>query len=176
MDQAGVDKLLETAIAQARAVKIPVSQAICPQVRLNRRARTRFGCCIRRDGGYTIELSAHLAQDGSRQAILQVLCHEVLHTCYGCSNHGARWKGYAQRMNAAYGYQIRRTDGYDALGIGDDRPVRYWVVCQKCGRRIPRMKRSPLVDRPERYRCTCGGTLRVEPACRYDPQKGDDPT
>lgn len=163
MTQKYIDGLLALAIAQARAVKIPVSQDICPQVRLNRRARTRFGCCVRRDGGYTIELSAQLAREGSERAVLQVLCHEVLHTCWGCANHGPRWRGYAQRMNRAYGYDIRRTDGYDTLGIPDDRPVRYYVVCERCGRRIPRMKRSPLVDCPGRYRCQCGGALRVEP-------------
>ena len=48
MTQAYIDGLLALAVAQARAVKIPVSRDICPQVRLNRRARTRFGCCIRR--------------------------------------------------------------------------------------------------------------------------------
>ena len=164
MSQKYIDSLLALAIAQARAVKIPVSQEIDSHVRINRRARTRFGCCIRKDGRYTIELSAQLAEQGSADAILQVLVHEVLHTCYGCSNHGARWKGYAQRMNEAYGYHIRRTDNYGELGIEDDRPVRYYVVCMKCGRRIPRMKRSPLVDHPEHYRCTCGGFLRVEAA------------
>lgn len=172
MTQQYIDALLARAIAQARAVKIPVSRDICPQVRLNRRARTRFGCCVRRDGAYTIELSERLARQGEEGAILQVLCHEVLHTCYGCSNHGARWKGYAQRMNSAYGYHIRRTDNYGALGLEDDRPVRYWVVCDRCGRRIPRMKRSPLVDHPERYRCPCGGTLRVERSGDGLPENG----
>ncbi|MBD5133127.1 MAG: SprT family zinc-dependent metalloprotease [Clostridiales bacterium] len=164
MTQEYIDGLLALAIAQARAVKIPVSSSIAPRVRLNRRARTRFGCCVRRDGKYAIELSARLAEQGSEDAILRVLAHEVLHTCYGCSNHGKRWKGYAQRMNDAYGYQIKRTDDYSGLGIEDDRPVRYWVVCAQCGRRIPRMKRSPLVDHPGRYRCACGGALRVEEA------------
>lgn len=162
MTQEETDKLLARVIAQAKAIKIPVSDRICPQVRLNRRARTRFGCCIRKGGAYTIELSARLAGEGSEAAVLQVLAHEVLHTCYGCSNHGTRWKGYARRMNAAYGYSISRTDKFEDLGIGDDRPVRYWVVCTRCARRIPRMKRSPLVDHPERYRCRCGGTLMVE--------------
>ena len=169
MTQGGINRLLAQTIARARAVGIPVSDRICPQVRLNRRARTRFGCCIRRGGTYIIELSARLAKDGSEDAILQVLAHEVLHTCYGCSNHGKRWKSYAQRMNAAYGCNIGRTDSFEDLGIEDDRPVRYWVVCAKCGRRIPRMKRSPLVDHPERYRCRCGGTLRAE-----NIEKGDD--
>lgn len=164
MTQTYIDGLLALAAAQARAVKIPVSREIDPHVRLNRRARTRFGCCVRRDGRYAIELSAQLAEQGGEGAILQVLAHEVLHTCYGCSNHGQRWRGYAQRMNDAYGYHIRRTDNYGELGIEDDRPVRYWVVCAQCGRRFPRMKRSPLVDHPERYRCACGGVLRVEAA------------
>ena len=166
MTQEYIDGLLALAIAQARAVNIPVSRDIRPQVRLNRRARTRFGCCVRQGGTYTIELSDRLAPQGG------VLCHEVLHTCYGCSNHGARWRGYAQRMNDAYGYQIRRTDNYSQLGIQDDRPVRYWVVCRQCARRIPRMKRSPLVDHPERYRCPCGGTLRVEEGGAPYPENG----
>lgn len=164
MTQKYIDGLMALVLAQARAVKIPVSREIEPRVRLNRRARTRFGCCVRKNGTYTIELSAQLAEQGTEDAILQVLAHEVLHTCYGCSNHGARWKSYAQRMNAAYGYRIRRTDNYEELGIEDQRPVRYYVVCARCGRRIPRMKRSPLVDHPERYRCACGGALRVEEA------------
>ena len=162
MAQGEIDNLLARVIAQARAVKIPVSDRICPQVRLNRRAKTRFGCCVRQSGAYIIELSARLAGEGSEDAVLQVLAHEVLHTCYGCSNHGKRWKGYAAKMNAAYGYHISRTDKFEDLGLEDDRPVRYWVVCARCGRSIPRMKRSPLVDHPERYRCRCGGTLRVE--------------
>ena len=164
MTQNELNKLLALVIAQARTIKIPVSQNICHQVRLNRRAKTRFGCCVRQDGTYIIELSAQLAQDGSEDAVLQVLAHEVLHTCYGCANHGTRWKRYAQFMNNAFGYHIQRTDDFDSLGIEDERPVRYWVVCGQCGRRIPRMKRSPLVDHPERYRCPCGGKLRVENA------------
>ena len=35
-----LDKLLALVIAQAKAIKIPVSDRICPQVRVNRRART----------------------------------------------------------------------------------------------------------------------------------------
>lgn len=172
MTQNYIDGLMALVIAQARAVKIPVSKEIDPHIRLNRRARSRFGCCIRRNGRYTIELSAKLAEEGNEDAVLQVLAHEVLHTCCGCSNHGPRWKSYAQRMNTVYGYHIRRTDNYAELGIEDDRPVRYYVICTQCGRRIPRMKRSPLVDHPEHYRCTCGGTLRVEEAGDEQPKIG----
>ena len=153
MIQRDIDQLLSAVITQARALSIPVSSHIDPHVRLNRRARNRFGCCIRKDGGYLIELSARLGEEGTAEAVSQVLAHEVLHTCRGCSNHGPRWKRYAIKMNGS--------DGFEALGLTDDRPVRYLVVCQRCGRKLPRMKRSPLVDHPERYCCRCGGPLRV---------------
>ena len=54
-----------------------------------------------------------------------------------------------------------RDKTFEKLGLEDQRPVKYLVVCQSCGRQLPRMKRSPLVEHPERYRCSCGGALRV---------------
>ena len=160
-DQQRLDLLLARVIAQAAALDIPISRRIAPSVAINRRAKTRFGCCRSTPAGHTIELSAALCR-AEDQAVCQVLAHEVLHTCPGCANHGPRWKTWAQKMNLAWGYQIRRSDRPQDLGLTDQRPVRYWVVCTRCGRRIPRMKRSPLVAHPERYRCRCGGLLRVE--------------
>lgn len=156
------DALLARVTGQARALGLPVSCRIDPHVAVNRRAVTRFGCCIQRGKGYTIELSERLltAPEG---ACLQTLAHEVLHTCPGCANHGPRWRYWAERMNQAYGYRIQRTGSYQALGLSDPRPVRYLVVCSRCGREIPRMKRSFLVDHPEQYRCRCGGILQVLP-------------
>lgn len=171
MERKDIDALLVRVIAQARAVKIPVSTAICPEVALNSRATGRFGCCIRRNGTFTIELSSRML-GAEEKAVMQTLAHEVLHTCYGCSNHGVRWKGYAARMNAAYGYEIARTDSCEKLGVPDTARVRYVLVCTKCGARITRSRRSRLVDHPERYRCRCGGKLeRVDgdPPCPCGP-------
>ena len=57
------DTLLARVVAQAKALGIPVSPHILPQVRLNRRAVTRFGCCIRQaDGTYRIELAQRLLE------------------------------------------------------------------------------------------------------------------
>ena len=135
------DALLVRVVDQARSLGIPVSRRIDPHVGVNRRAVSRFGCCIRRgDGSFAI-------------------AHEVLHTCPGCRNHGPRWKAWAARMNQAWGYAIARTGTCGELGVEDVRPVRHLVVCTRCHREFPRMKRSPLVDHPERYRCRCGGTL-----------------
>ena len=159
-DQPHLDALLSQVIRQARAAGIPVSSRIAPQVRVNGRAKTRLGCCRTSSRGHVIEISAALC-GGTDSAIRQVLAHEVLHTCPGCSNHGAQWKLWAERMNQAYGYRIQRTDSPQALGIQDNRPVRYLILCSRCGAQIPRMKRSPLVEHPERYRCKCGGSLQV---------------
>ncbi len=161
MTQAELDGLLAVVLDQARQAGVPVSSRICPTVILNRRARTRFGCCRRRDGVYCIEIAAARPAAGE-EAVRQVLAHEVLHTCPGCADHGPQGRRWAARMNAAWGYRIQRTDSHQALGLPDDRPVRYLVVCRRCGKELPRMKRSPLVDHPERYRCACGGALRVE--------------
>ena len=161
MEQERLNVLLARVIRMAEEVNIPVSRSIRPQVAVNRRAKTRFGCCRRVAGEYQIEISA-MVLEAQEDMVCRVLAHEVLHTCRGCANHGGRWQGYAKRMNDAYGLGIVRADSFDGLGLADDRPVRYWVECTSCGQRMGRMKRSSLVDHPERYRCRCGGTLRVE--------------
>ena len=158
MDQKTLDALLAKVIAQARQAGIPVSPAIDPKVRVNRRARTRFGCCIQKNGRFYIELASQLLS-AREQAVCQVLAHEILHTCRGCANHGARWKSYAARMNEAYGYAIARTDTCEKLGVEDTVQTRYLVVCTRCGAQFRRSRKSRLVEHPERYRCRCGGRL-----------------
>ena len=161
MDCKNLDHLLSQVIAQARSLSIPISSRIDPHVAVNTRARTRFGCCRSRAGRHTIEASSVLL-DAEEQAVCQVLAHEILHTCTGCANHGAQWQHWADRMSRQFGYDIHRTDSHRALGLEDTRPVRYVVVCRRCGSRIHRMKRSPLVVHPEHYRCKCGGSLYIE--------------
>lgn len=163
MTQTQLNNLLACVAEQARLAGIPLSPRICPTVTVNRRAKTRLGCCRTKNGVHTVEIAAALLEAGER-LVRQTLAHEVLHTCPGCANHGPRWKQYAARMNELYGYDIRRTDSPERLGIPDNRPVRWLVVCRKCGKEIPRMKRSALVEHPERYRCRCGGTLYVRVA------------
>lgn len=162
------DALLVQVLGQAGALGIPVSGRIDPHVRVNRRAVTRFGCCIRREAGFQIELSARLLEADER-ACLQTLAHEALHTCPDCRNHGAVWKTYAAAMNAAYGYAIARTAACGELGVPDQRPARYLVVCRSCGAEFPRARASALVLHPERYRCRCGG--RLERRDGTTPQK-----
>ena len=55
------DLLLSDVIRQAKEIGIPVGANIRPHVIVNTRAKKRYGCCIKRGFGFTIELSSMLA-------------------------------------------------------------------------------------------------------------------
>lgn len=152
------DLLLQTVLEEARALQIPVSGRIDPHVQINRRAVTRFGCCICQGTDYRIQLTEGLLQ-APEASCRETLAHEVLHTCPGCRNHGTLWKEYARQMNCAYGYHISRTSCGEVLGVAITKPVRHLLVCQRCGQEFPRSRATKLTQHPERYRCKCGGTL-----------------
>ena len=153
------DGLLQEVAKQAEEVGIPISKRIEPHVTINRRAVNRLGCCKRKGEGYFIELSARVAE-GPKESCRETLAHELLHTCWGCQNHGARWKEYAQRMNNAYGYHIRRVAAAEVVEQLQPRPFKYLLRCENCGAELGRYRASPLTRHPERYRCRCGGKLR----------------
>lgn len=157
------DALLREVMAQADGLGIPYSKETDPHVVINRRAVTRYGCCKYQEGRFTIEVAERVAL-GAEAGCRETLAHELLHTCYGCRNHGKRWKGYAERMNRAYGYHITRVTTDASIGAQGVRVPRYLLRCQKCGAEFRRFRASPLTRNPERYRCRCGGRLmRIEP-------------
>ena len=96
MTQQELNRHLMEAVNQLRGLGIPISQEIDPCVEVNTRAQRRLGCCTRRQGRYYIQVSARIL--GDPQLLQKTLLHELLHTCYGCLNHGKRWKAYAQKV------------------------------------------------------------------------------
>lgn len=96
---------------EVRALGIPVSGNIEPEVQINTRAKKRYGRCMRLHGEkyeYRIEVSAYL-EDKDENCVRSVLAHELLHTCPRCMNHKLLWKTYAGKMNNAYSYCITAT-------------------------------------------------------------------
>ena len=152
------DALLRQVLWEANALGIPVSGKIESHVTVNRRAVNRFGCCKYQNGRYCIEVALRVAE-GPEKSCRAVLAHEVLHTCYRCRNHGKQWKGYAEKMRAAYGYDICRTSTNEELGVGEARSCRYVLRCKKCGTEFRRFRASSLTRFPERFRCKCGGEI-----------------
>ena len=152
--------LLREVMTQARMLGIPISREIDPCVVVNARAATRFGCCKLQRGKYIIEVAQRVAQ-GPEESCRETIAHEVLHTCWGCRNHGTRWKGYAQRMNEVYGYHIARVSTDAEMGTKPEKAYKYMLRCKACGMEFGRLRASNLTRHPERYRCRCGGELEV---------------
>ncbi len=147
MEKQELDALLAELSAQLRELGIPLGKHIAPQVEVNTRAQRRLGCCVCREGRFTIQVSARLLEDAP--LLRATLLHELLHTCYGCQNHGKRWK-------------ITRTVPLEgpAQPLRQE-PVKYLLQCQSCGRLIPRRRLSKAVKYPSRYRCPCGGKIKL---------------
>ncbi len=156
------DALLKVVMDELRAIHIPISAQVLPTVTVNRRAKKRFGLCTRRsDNHYQIELSERLL-NVDEMACKQTLAHELIHTCYGCGNHGKRFHAYAQKINAAYGYHIKTTNTCEEIGLENPSTAeaKYILQCTRCGKEIPRLRYSNVIQNPSKYRCRCGGTLR----------------
>lgn len=164
MKQQEINALLQEVISECKAIHIPVSNNISPDIFINKRAKSRFGACRKTRAGFVIEL-CHPVLETDVNNIKNIMAHELLHTCRGCYNHGIRWKAYAERMNQAYGYNITTTTSYEQMGL--EKPekkiqYKYLVQCRKCGKQIYRQKKSKLITNTNRYRCTCGGKLMVK--------------
>ena len=89
------ERLLEKCKEILQKEKIPVCEKI-KALKINDRIRSRFGSCRKVQSGqrdteeYLIEVSGRLMESEDK-TIETVLLHELLHTCYGCMNHGKRW-------------------------------------------------------------------------------------
>ena len=164
MDKKQIELCMAQIMKQCKDIKIPISSNIDSNVIINYRARSRFACCKKQRTNitkYIIEVSVSLFQAGE-QSVRNIIAHELLHTCYGCYNHGGRWKQYADKMNRTYGYKIKTTATYEELGL--ERPevkreIKYEITCSRCGKKLFRQKKSKLVTNINQYRCQCGGTL-----------------
>lgn len=159
MTQEELNSLMASLAEALRGMGIPLSREIQPQVAVNTRAQRRLGCCVGKDGQFTIEVSVRVL--GNPQLLQTTLLHELLHTCYGCQNHGKRWKAYAQKVGVVFGVEIQRTVEVEGQSppLRQD-PVKYLLQCQSCGQVIPRRRLSKAVKYPSRYRCPCGGKLK----------------
>ena len=167
-----VNQWLQEEHDRLTAIGIPVSKAICPEIRFSK-ATSWYGQCReyrgRRGASYQfqISISEHHLQSSER-AIRNTLIHELLHTCPGCLNHGPKWKTYAAIVQNRFGYNITRSGGdkdksspLEAARQSkrEGYQVKYLLQCTKCGQQFPRYRKSNLVLHPEKYRCKCGGKI-----------------
>lgn len=157
--QEELDTMLASLQRQLMALGVPVSGKTLPGVQVNTRAKRRLGCCIYRQGVYTIEVAARLL--GEPGLLRLTLLHELLHTCPGCRDHGAKWKQYASYVNQHMGTDIQRTVQLEEAYIPlRQEEVKYILRCEGCGKEVKRKRMCKVVKAPWRYRCLCGGKLK----------------
>ena len=165
MNAEKLTEVLKEVIEEARNLKIPVPFTISEQIKVNPRPKKRFGCCRKQGEKFIIEISEFILKCDDEK-IRGVIAHEVLHTCEGCYEHGMQWKEYASQMNAAYGYNIKRTSSFEEMGVESEildgsNKIKYIIKCEKCGREYPRQRYTCVMQKIKAYRCSCGGRLYV---------------
>lgn len=129
----------------------------------NGRMKRKWGQCKLVPGGYSIYINASLLDEkNSEEGLKNTIIHEILHTCEGCMNHGQMWKQLAEKVNKAYGYNIKRCSSADEKGVQVETlpKAKYTVICDCCGHVYIRTRMSKLIAHPERFACgRCGGNL-----------------
>ncbi|MDD7113989.1 MAG: hypothetical protein PUH88_05920 [Lachnospiraceae bacterium] len=125
---------------------------------------TALGKTKKEKGFYYIYFSRYAMEN--EELIKKILAHELVHTIPGCMNHGPIFHRYGNMVQAKLGIPIStRASEEDTYQSGVARvkqeKAKYKIECEKCGKIIYRQKKSRLVLRPEKYRCTCGGKLRL---------------
>lgn len=166
--QERLERELEWVLRDFDKLLIPYSKEIS-QIKVNTRARARFGCCRRYNRSFgkdyfVIEISSFV-EDATDEKLKNIIAHEVLHTVEGCYNHGKKWKSMANALNEGLGYNITTTTTYDKVGIIEPKgkeEFQYEIKCLKCGKVIFRKRSCNLTKHTGRYRCGfCGGKLKT---------------
>lgn len=156
---------------ELEAIGIEVGNIV--EVIPNSRAKSRWGQCkiitnsyYWEDREFSINISTRLLQDDvSDEALKDTICHEVIHTCRGCFNHGKEWKALADLVNDCYSfYNIKRCSSSEEKGIKTDiKKIEYKYIfkCENCGQTIKRQRESQFVKYYNLYRCgRCEGNFK----------------
>jgi len=146
-----VAKLYAREIAESHGLSVDVSAL---EWEVSKRAKRRAGAVRHRNGEpETVSLTWAQFQQQGWAATAETVRHELIHVHLlneaGDGSHGERFRELAG--------ELRTTVHCDRFAEPD-----WWVVCEECGAKLARYRRSKLVKEPESYRCGgCGGPLFV---------------
>lgn len=136
-------------------------------ITINTRAKKRWGLTrMNPDGSFDISINVSLLRDDlDDMSAKNTIAHEILHTVKGCFDHKALWQSYADRMNKAYGYNIKRCTaasekGLEPVGRVRHEEYKYSLTCTNCGKVYYYKRAGKAVKYSEYYRCgRCNSSL-----------------
>lgn len=146
--------------------EIPVPEFNRITIKWNSRAKNRWGLCHRdlRKQLYTISINSVLKNVDVKK-LEQTILHELCHTTPEGHGHKGQWKRYAERLNEAYGYKIKRTNSCEEFGLSTDeykkQNAKYFFVCSGCGKVVSRKRQSDFTKHLDHYSCRkCGSVFK----------------
>ena len=113
---ARINRMLAESIALMKELGVPISDSICPEVRLVG-SHCKYGRCCSKGSlkryteyDYYIEISGHTLQN-TEKSLRNTIIHELIHTVPDGMCHTGEWKKWAKDVSAKTGYNIKRLDG-----------------------------------------------------------------
>lgn len=107
------------------------------------------------DDEVIVRLSWNAYQQYGWEKFARVVRHELIHVwqyhTHGKGGHGWTFEQWVEALDTD-----RTCEMFEA--------PKYWVICDSCGMKMPRYKRSKVVQNPEDYRCPDGHSIRIEVA------------
>lgn len=170
-----LDFIKNECIQELESLNIPIANDINFRIRQDR--LSNFATCRRYDnwlsGIYDFEIEInksliemYLDEIIDEKVIKGTIIHELLHTIDDCMNHKKKWKYYANIVNNAYGYNIKRCTNYREMGLTDTNLIdtlkntRYKLECKECKRIISRNRMCNIIRYYDNYICGCGGKFK----------------
>lgn len=178
------NEILQEEIMKALAVGIPLD-VILPGIKL-KSFTSRYGDYSPATG--QIRLCKEFVEKAPETEIRAVIMHEVLHSTRGSSGHDSIWRAAVNIVRNAYDYEGYEEFHLSPHPYGKERNgefhprydlksgtnikkksdvkkvllTQYGVVlkCKDCKRYHIPTKKS-MTKHPKRYRCNCGGKLKV---------------
>lgn len=111
-----ISRMLAESIALMKELGVPISDSICPEVKLTS-AHAYLGCCYPKGSlkdcteyDYYIMIPGFTINNTER-SLRNTLIHELIHTVPGGLSHKGEWKKWADYVSGKTGYHIQRYDG-----------------------------------------------------------------
>ena len=110
---ARINKMLAECITLLKELNVPISNSICPTVKLIGSRRTLGRCCKKgsrkkyTEYDYYIEISGHTINNPEK-SLQNTIIHELLHTVPDGMCHTGEWKKWAKYVSLKTGHTIQR--------------------------------------------------------------------